>query len=94
MPDLLIHSIYKTIAAADELSLTSYARPRAIRNLFQGGKVTSGVSSLRSVESKCKGGVPDDGAAGLVWESMMGGGNGSEWEVDAASALSRIIAAR
>ncbi|GJY50040.1 hypothetical protein Tco_0439996 [Tanacetum coccineum] len=40
------------------------------------------MSALRSVESKCIGGVPDDGASGLVWESMMGGGNGSEWEVD------------
>ncbi|GKF85457.1 hypothetical protein Tco_0253284, partial [Tanacetum coccineum] len=27
-------------------------------------------------------------------ESMMGGGNGSEWKVDAALALSQIIAAR
>ncbi|GKG19976.1 hypothetical protein Tco_0379777, partial [Tanacetum coccineum] len=43
-------------------------------NLFRGGKVTSGLFALRSVESKCKGGVPDDGASGLVWESMMGGG--------------------
>ncbi|GKF91926.1 hypothetical protein Tco_0275627, partial [Tanacetum coccineum] len=42
----------------------------------------------------CKGGVPDDGASDLVWESMIGGGNGSEWEVDAASALILIIAAR
>ncbi|GKF22243.1 hypothetical protein Tco_0074565 [Tanacetum coccineum] len=32
------------------------------------------MSSLWSIESKCKGGVPDDGAAGLVWESMKGGG--------------------
>ncbi|GKG49723.1 hypothetical protein Tco_0518497, partial [Tanacetum coccineum] len=32
------------------------------------------MTSLRSVESKCKGGVPDDDASGLVWESMMGGG--------------------
>ncbi|GJY15066.1 hypothetical protein Tco_0385488 [Tanacetum coccineum] len=32
----------------------------------------------------------------LIWwgESMKGGGNGREWEVDAASALIRIIAAR
>ncbi|GKG44313.1 hypothetical protein Tco_0485751, partial [Tanacetum coccineum] len=62
------------------------------------------MSALRSVESRCKGGdevssgmcksggVPDDGAFDLVWESMLGGGNGSEWEVDGASALSRIIA--
>ncbi|GKC96591.1 hypothetical protein Tco_1162033 [Tanacetum coccineum] len=52
------------------------------------GKVTSGLSALRSVESRCKGGdevgsgmgksggVPDDGASDLVWESMMGGGSG------------------
>ncbi|GKG02851.1 hypothetical protein Tco_0310487, partial [Tanacetum coccineum] len=46
------------------------------------------------VESRCKGGIPDDGASGLVWESMIGGGNDSKWEVDAASALSQIIAAR
>ncbi|GKG40975.1 hypothetical protein Tco_0470187, partial [Tanacetum coccineum] len=34
------------------------------------------------------------GASGLVGESMKGGGNGSEWEVSAASALIRIVAAR
>ncbi|GKG52439.1 hypothetical protein Tco_0547314, partial [Tanacetum coccineum] len=39
------------------------------------------------------GGIPDNGASDLVGESMKGGGNGSEWEVDTASALSRIIAA-
>ncbi|GJS17384.1 hypothetical protein Tco_0411856 [Tanacetum coccineum] len=44
-----------------------------------------------SRQFKCKGGIPDDGASGLVWESMMDGGNGSEWEVDAALALSQII---
>ncbi|GJY36944.1 hypothetical protein Tco_0422322 [Tanacetum coccineum] len=72
-------------AAADELSLTSYLEPRAIPNLFQGGKVTSGLSSLRLVEGSSNGGddvgagmgksggVPDDGASDLVWESMMGG---------------------
>ncbi|GKG62243.1 hypothetical protein Tco_0632147, partial [Tanacetum coccineum] len=35
-------------------------------------------------QERCKGGVPDNGASGLVWECMMGGGNGSEWKVDAA----------
>ncbi|GJU50971.1 hypothetical protein Tco_1220526 [Tanacetum coccineum] len=40
------------------------------------------------------GGIPNDGASGLVGESMKGGGNGREWEVDAASALIRIIATR
>ncbi|GJY86944.1 hypothetical protein Tco_0500970 [Tanacetum coccineum] len=40
------------------------------------------------------GGIPDDGASDLVGESMKGGGNGREWEVDAASALNRIIAAQ
>ncbi|GJQ95644.1 hypothetical protein Tco_0006783 [Tanacetum coccineum] len=40
------------------------------------------------------GGVPDGSVSDLVWESMMGGGNGSEWEVDGASALSQIIEAR
>ncbi|GKA00577.1 hypothetical protein Tco_0673127 [Tanacetum coccineum] len=33
------------------------------------------------------------GASGLVGESMKGGGNGREWEVAAASALIRIMAA-
>nr|GFD62754.1 hypothetical protein [Tanacetum cinerariifolium] len=47
--------------------------PRAISNLFRGGKVTSGLSSLRLAEGRC-----DDG----------------EWEVEAASSLSRIMAAR
>ncbi|GJT32132.1 putative ribonuclease H-like domain-containing protein [Tanacetum coccineum] len=88
-PDLPIHSSYKTIvcpktssrsssssrrALSDLVCRTSYAGPRAIPNLFPGGKVTSGLFSLRSVDSKCKGCVPNDGAAGLVWESMKGGG--------------------
>ncbi|GKD43651.1 hypothetical protein Tco_1268296 [Tanacetum coccineum] len=73
-------------------------------HIYSGNKIivcpkTSSRSSSSSRRalfdlSKYKGGVPDDGASGLVWESMMGGGNGSKWEVDAASALSRIIAAR
>ncbi|GJU08015.1 hypothetical protein Tco_1124445 [Tanacetum coccineum] len=50
--------------------------------------------SPTSRDNNASGGVPDDGAAGLVWESMKGGGNGSEWEVDVASALSRIITTR
>ncbi|GKA06606.1 gag-pol polyprotein [Tanacetum coccineum] len=91
-----------------ELSPTSYLGPRAIPNLFRGGKVTSGLSALRSVESRYKGGdevgssmgksggvpdgeVPNGGVFALVWESMICGGG--EWEVDGASALSRIIAA-
>ncbi|GJX09440.1 hypothetical protein Tco_0199299 [Tanacetum coccineum] len=41
---------------ADELSPTSYLGPRAIPNLFRGGKVTSGLSALWLVESRCKGG--------------------------------------
>ncbi|GJV79688.1 hypothetical protein Tco_1515558 [Tanacetum coccineum] len=35
------------------------------------------------------GGIPNDGASSLVGESMKGGGNGREWEVDAPSALIR-----
>ncbi|GJW71920.1 hypothetical protein Tco_0128837 [Tanacetum coccineum] len=69
-------------AAADELSPTSYLGPRAIPNLFRGGLI-----------GPRGGGIPDDGASDLVGESMNGGGNGREWEVDAASALIRIIAA-
>ncbi|GKG60532.1 hypothetical protein Tco_0612133, partial [Tanacetum coccineum] len=50
------------------------------------------MSALRLVKSRCKGGdevgsdmgksggVPDCGASDLVWENMMGGGNGSDWE--------------
>nr|GFD58313.1 hypothetical protein [Tanacetum cinerariifolium] len=59
-------------AAADELSPTSYLGPRAIFNLFRGGKVTSGLSSLRLAEGSC-----DDSG-----------------EVEAASSLSRIMAAQ
>nr|GFB17800.1 hypothetical protein [Tanacetum cinerariifolium] len=55
------------------LSPTSYLGPRAISNLFQGGKVTSGLSFLRLAE---------------------GSYNGGEWEVEAASSLSRIMVAR
>ncbi|GJR86685.1 hypothetical protein Tco_0210696 [Tanacetum coccineum] len=51
-------------AAADELSPTSYLGPRAIPNLFRGGKVTSGV------------GILINGASGLVGESMKDGGEG------------------
>nr|GFD59648.1 hypothetical protein [Tanacetum cinerariifolium] len=43
-------------AAADELSPTSYLGPRAISNLLRGGKVTSGLSSLRLADGSC-----DDG---------------------------------
>nr|GFC08921.1 hypothetical protein [Tanacetum cinerariifolium] len=67
MHDLSIYS-----AAADELSPTSYLGPRAISNLFRGGKGTSGLSSLRLEEGSCDGGG----------------------EVEAASSLSRIMAAR
>ncbi|GJW97911.1 hypothetical protein Tco_0179719 [Tanacetum coccineum] len=41
---------------ADELSPTLYLGPRTIPNLFRGCNVTSGLSTLRSVESRCKGG--------------------------------------
>nr|GFC14385.1 hypothetical protein [Tanacetum cinerariifolium] len=44
------------LAAADELSPTSYPGPRAIPSFFQGGKVTSGLSSLRLAEGSCNGG--------------------------------------
>ncbi|GKC73690.1 hypothetical protein Tco_1119573 [Tanacetum coccineum] len=37
------------------------------------------------------GGVPDGCVSALVWESMICGSG--EWEVDGASALSRIMAA-
>nr|GFD51426.1 hypothetical protein [Tanacetum cinerariifolium] len=43
-------------AAADELSPTSYPGPRAIPSFFQGGKVTSGLSSMRLEEGGCNGG--------------------------------------
>nr|GFC93976.1 hypothetical protein [Tanacetum cinerariifolium] len=43
-------------AAADELSPTSYLGPREISNLFRGGKVTSGLSSLRLAEGSYNGG--------------------------------------
>nr|GFD44040.1 hypothetical protein [Tanacetum cinerariifolium] len=44
------------VAAADELSPTSYPRPRVIPSFFRGGKVTSGLSSLRLAEGSCSGG--------------------------------------
>ncbi|GKB13051.1 hypothetical protein Tco_0846974 [Tanacetum coccineum] len=67
---------------------TSYLGPRVIPNLFRGGKVTSGLSSLRLAEGSSNGGdevgigmgkgggIPDDGASDLVGESMKGGGLG------------------
>ncbi|GKB75566.1 hypothetical protein Tco_0942461, partial [Tanacetum coccineum] len=70
------------------------------------GKVTSGMSSLRLAKGSSNGGdevgtdmgkgggIPDGGASDLVGESMKDGGNGREWEVDLASALSQIIAAQ
>ncbi|GKG59604.1 hypothetical protein Tco_0607232, partial [Tanacetum coccineum] len=59
-------------AAVDELSLTSYLRPKAKHNLFRGGKQTSGLSTPWLAEgSKVgdeagsgigkSGGVPDGG---------------------------------
>ncbi|GKG37958.1 hypothetical protein Tco_0457181, partial [Tanacetum coccineum] len=48
-----------------------------------GNEVGSGIGK--------SGGVPDGGVFALVWESMICGGG--EWEVDGASALSRIMAA-
>ncbi|GJR14168.1 hypothetical protein Tco_0796820 [Tanacetum coccineum] len=56
-------------AEADELSRTSYLGPRAIPNLFRGGKVTSGLSSLRLVEGSRNG--SDDVGAGY---GLAGGG--------------------
>ncbi|GJU19732.1 hypothetical protein Tco_1153074 [Tanacetum coccineum] len=76
-------------AAADELSHTSYPGTRAIPNLFRGGKVTSGLSSPRLAEGSSSGGdevgtdmgkgggIPNDGASGLVGESMEGSGGGT-----------------
>ncbi|GKE51371.1 hypothetical protein Tco_1486527 [Tanacetum coccineum] len=58
-------------------------------NLFQGGKVTSGLSSLRLAEGSSNGGdevgtnmgkgggIPDDDASDLVGESMKGSGGGA-----------------
>ncbi|GKD04516.1 hypothetical protein Tco_1179490, partial [Tanacetum coccineum] len=70
-------------AAAAELSPTSYLGPRAIPNLFRGGRLTSGLSSLRLAKGSNNGGneVGADvgmggGVSGLVGESMKGGGNG------------------
>ncbi|GKB69679.1 hypothetical protein Tco_0931091 [Tanacetum coccineum] len=105
------HPKFDLAAGADKLSVISYLGPRAIHNLFRGGKKTSSLSYLWLVEGSSKGGddvgadigrsggvpdggVPNGGASNLVQESMMGGGNGSEWEVDGDSALNRIIAAR
>ncbi|GKG18903.1 hypothetical protein Tco_0376002, partial [Tanacetum coccineum] len=62
--------------------------PRALPNFFRGGKVTSGLSYLRLAEGSSNGGdevgtdmgkgggIPNDGAPGLVGESMKGGGLG------------------
>ncbi|GJW20200.1 hypothetical protein Tco_0030822 [Tanacetum coccineum] len=74
-----------------------------------GGKVTSGLSALRSVESRCNcddevgsgmdkiGGVPDGGVPDDGVSAMVRESmicGGGEWEVDGALALSRIIVAR
>nr|GFD18389.1 hypothetical protein [Tanacetum cinerariifolium] len=65
-------------AAADELSPTSYLGPRAISNLFQGGKVTTGLSSLRLAEGSCDGGGLRGGAGANMGEGgdSIGGSGG------------------
>ncbi|GKD24378.1 hypothetical protein Tco_1230592, partial [Tanacetum coccineum] len=76
-------------AATYELSPTSYPGLRAIPNLFRGGKVTSGLSSLRLAEGSSNGGdevgtdmgkgggIPDNGASDLPNERIgLGGGAG------------------
>ncbi|GJR98853.1 hypothetical protein Tco_0271027 [Tanacetum coccineum] len=81
-----------------ELSLPDYKAFYVDNDHFKeksSGSTTTHVDFISiDSRSRCKGGVSGDGASGLVWESMMGGGNGSEWEVDAALALILIIAAQ
>ncbi|GJZ38370.1 hypothetical protein Tco_0584933 [Tanacetum coccineum] len=91
---------------ADGISYIYLERERYLTP-FGRGKVDSGCCS-RSLESRCKGGdevgsgmgksggvpdggVPDGSVSALVSESVICGGG--EWEVDGASALSRIMAA-
>nr|GFD18953.1 hypothetical protein [Tanacetum cinerariifolium] len=63
----------------NELSATSYLGPRAIPNLFRGGKVTSGLSSLRLAEG-LGGGAGDnigeggDSVGGSDGKGICGGG--------------------
>ncbi|GJX77441.1 hypothetical protein Tco_0324252, partial [Tanacetum coccineum] len=83
---------------ADKLSPTSYLRLKAKHSLFRGSKQASRTSALRSVEGRSNGGDGVDGAAALIMAtdalvrgSTIGDGSGSGWEVDGASALSRII---
>nr|GFD48823.1 hypothetical protein [Tanacetum cinerariifolium] len=66
------------VAAADELSPTSYLGPKAISNLFRGGKVTSGLSSLRLEEGSCDGGGLGGGAGANMGEGgdSNGGSDG------------------
>nr|GFD52082.1 hypothetical protein [Tanacetum cinerariifolium] len=52
-------------------SPTSYLGPKAISNLFRGGKVTSGLSSLRLAEGSCDGG----GLRGGAGANMSEGGD-------------------
>ncbi|GJZ52691.1 hypothetical protein Tco_0607576, partial [Tanacetum coccineum] len=42
----------RSSSGADELSPTSYLGPRAIPNLFRGGKVTSGLAGGRDDTGK------------------------------------------
>ncbi|GKB41365.1 hypothetical protein Tco_0886307 [Tanacetum coccineum] len=102
-PQSALKPLVDLAAIANELSPTSYLGPKAKHNIFRGGKQTLGLSAPWSVEGSSKdgdevgsgmgksGGVPDGGVSALVWESMICGSG--EWEVDGASALSRIMAA-
>nr|GFD49057.1 hypothetical protein [Tanacetum cinerariifolium] len=58
-------------AAADELSPTSYLGPRVIYNLFRGGKVTSGLSSLRLAEGSCDGAVENESVVVVKTKGLM-----------------------
>nr|GFD50943.1 hypothetical protein [Tanacetum cinerariifolium] len=53
-------------AAAYDLSPTSYLGPRAIPSFFRGGKVTSGLSSLRLAEGSCNGGDEVEAASSHI----------------------------
>nr|GEV90586.1 hypothetical protein [Tanacetum cinerariifolium] len=89
-------------AAADELSPTSYLGPRAISNLFRGGKVTFGLSSLRLAEGSCNGGQGGgaganmgeggDSTGGSGGKGICGGGEDQGDNGDAEHADNEIVA--
>ncbi|GJY87403.1 putative reverse transcriptase domain-containing protein [Tanacetum coccineum] len=103
-----VRSVCSAFIPRNDIVYLSYLKPKGKKLVIRDQLMCHQLLVALALESRCKdgdevgsgmgkssgvldGGVPDGGVSALVWESMIFGGG--EWEVDGASALSRIIAA-